>query len=97
MVRLRKPDSSPFITLTPCSTSASISTCRRTFVAVNLAILLAIYIVTPTRILQSLQNLSGWLRDQGSFGAFLLFVAIGKLEFRWPANSQIYQLTLGSS
>lgn len=35
-------------------------------------------IITPARILQFVQDLSGWLRDQGSFGAFLLFMATGK-------------------
>ena len=52
----------------------------RTIAAINVAILLAIVIITPARILQFVQDLSGWLRDQGSFGAFLLFMATGELH-----------------
>jgi len=60
-------------------------TCRpehsenRAIALINVAIILTIIIITPSRILEAIQDLSGWLRDQGSFGAFLLFMATGEL------------------
>jgi len=51
---------------------------NRAIALINVGIILTIVIITPSRILESIQDLSGWLRDQGSFGAFLLFMATGQ-------------------
>jgi hypothetical protein len=69
----------------------------RAVAAINVAIVLTILIITPTRILQAVQDLSGWLRDQGSFGAFLLFMATGQSRSMLDRAQGLYLNILGHS
>lgn len=69
---------------------ASQSLCR-ILVLLHIVGALAIYLITPHRILQFFQDLSGWLRDQGSFGALLIVLAASTSSFRY---SKALSLTL---
>lgn len=56
---------------------------------VNIALIAAIIIITPHRILQAFADMSGWLRSKGFLGMFICYLLVGEHDCNFSGSRKL--------